>query len=227
VADELNPPIRPTSGQDSATARESKEDALRVLRALTAASKPPQRSLPARKTLMIITIVVPIVLVVGLIIGASYLEHLADSESGTGPVKPFTATEANLNTALTAAVRFAANHQHSLLGVTAPTGLAASVTALTFSSVSGSPSVVAVDMPSPGALVMTSLRPSPPACFGVLDVVAAQAAAVFSGYGVTQQAGTYYFEAPATDGLCNAVAVEPPAPGNYVSVTGFPTESLP
>jgi len=210
---------------------DSKEDALRVLRALTVASTPPRRSLPARRTLMILTIAVPLLLVAGLIGGGVYLQHVVQSDAGDTST-PLTAsrltvTQTNLKDVLVASVAYAANHQHSLAGVIGPAGLAAEFPSLTFSTVSGSATEVAVNMPSGGALVMTGFQTGPPACFGVLEIASAQVVPVFSGYQVTQSPGSYYFEAPSAGGLCNAVTVEPAAKGDYVSVTGFPTEALP
>jgi hypothetical protein len=182
---------------------------------------------------MIITIAVPIVLVIGLIVGASYLQHDVESNLGTsqggtsGPITLST-TEVNLDTALSAGIKYAAGHQHSFAGVTGATGLAAAVPSLSFPSVSNSASEIAVYMPGPGALVMTSFQPNPAACVGVLEVLSDQAIAVFGNYPNTASTGTYYFEAPpGTDDLCGAISVEPSVGGNYLSVTGFPTEPLP
>lgn len=175
---------------------------------------------------MILTIAVPLVLVIGLIIGAEYLEHLADSTI-PGGVTQLTATETNLTTAVNASVSYAANHQHSLAGVTTPSGLSAVVPSLTFLSISGSSTEIAVNMPTPGALVMTSYQTRPPACLGVLEIVSPQAIPVFVGFSATADPGTYYFEAPSAGGLCNAITMEPQAGGNYVSITGFPTAPLP
>lgn len=175
---------------------------------------------------MILTIAVPLLLVVGLIVGAEYLDHLANSTIGGGSAT-LTTTETNLTTALDATERYSANHDHSLDGVTAPAVLVAAAPALTFSSVSGSSTVIAVNQPSPGTLVMTSYQASPPVCFGVLDVVSSQATPVFSSFADTGQTGTFYFEAPSVAELCNAVTVSPPDGGSYVSPTGFPTARLP
>jgi hypothetical protein len=182
----------------------------------------------AKPGLIVGTALIVIVTVVGLVIGATYLRHVAASNtntgSGTAPAS-LTVTESNLKAALATAVSDDSSHTQSLTTLNAE--LADANTSLTFPSISGSASEIAVAIPVSGALVLTSFQSSPAACLGVLWVFAGQAAPIFGGHAATAHAGTYFFEAPAPAGLCNALTVTPPSGASYVSSTGFPSERLP
>jgi hypothetical protein len=101
-----------------------------------------------------------------------------------------------------------------------------SLPSLEVAEISGAASQIALASPTAGSLVLVSFQENPAACVGVLQVVSSQGAPVFSADPATAQPGTYYFEAPAPAGLCNALTVEPPAGGTYVSPSGFPTSPL-
>ncbi|HXY43210.1 MAG TPA: hypothetical protein VEH29_03395 [Acidimicrobiales bacterium] len=207
----------------------SPEEAAIILRALAAGAASSGRTLPMRKGTIVAAVVIVVATVLGLIVGADYLRHDIDANttagngSATGPV--LTPAEVNLKSAVSAAASYEAAHGQSLQGLTA-TVLARAVPALDFSAVSGSPGTIAVGTSVPGSLVMTSFQTNPAACVGVLLVASDEPAAIFGSYPVTARPGTYFFEAPAPAGLCNALTVAPP-PGSYVLTTGFPTGALP
>ncbi|MGC9963115.1 MAG: hypothetical protein ABSE47_14585 [Acidimicrobiales bacterium] len=205
----------------------SPEEAAIILRALaeTSGSTPNRWAKPG---LIAGTALIVIAMVVGLVIGAEYLRHVAGSGSpaasggGTGPA--LNVTESNLKVALSTATSYQASHGGSLQGLTSVV-FADANPSLTFASVSGAATEVAIATPVPGSLVLASFQSSPAACLGVLIVSSRQGAPIFGQAAATAGVGTYYFEAPAPAGLCNAITVAPPAT-SYVSTSGFPSEPL-
>jgi hypothetical protein len=173
------------------------------------------------------SIVIMIAAVVGLVLGADYLRHVAGTTApagnGGGPVSP---ADTNLMIALGTATAYTAAHDQSVAGLTVSV-LGQAEPQLSFSGISQASGDIAVSTSVPGSLVMTSFQTSPAACVGVLLVTSSEGAPVFSGYSATASPGTYYFEAPARAGLCNALTVTPPAGGSYLLTSGFPTEPLP
>lgn len=205
----------------------SPEEAAIILRALADASGSTSSSW-AKPGLIAGTALIVVVTVVGLVLGAEYLRHVAGSSSsagGDGGIAPaLSVTETNLKAVLSTVLSFRAAHGGTLLGLT-PAVLADANPSLTFPSVSGTSSEIAIASPVTGSLVLTSFQSSPAACVGVLLVSSQQGAPIFSEDQATADAGTYYFEALAPAGLCNALTVVPPA-ASYVSTGGFPSQPL-
>jgi hypothetical protein len=192
---------------------------------MLAAAETRRRRQPAasKRALIIATVAIPIALVIGLIIGAHYLENLAATTTND----TVGGAQSNLNSALAASERYVGSHE-TLDGVTSTSGLSALAPSLTFPTVSGSATEIALDLRNSGALVMTSLQSSPDlVCFGVAQVVGAQPSPVFTGYPSTADPGIYYFEAPTVGGECDSYTVTPPGGGSFVSTTGFPSAPLP
>lgn len=211
----------------AAPAPGSPEEAAIIWAALAAGGRtsPGMRAKPG---LIVGTAVIVIVTIAGLVIGADYLRHVAASNTNTGSgaaPASLTVTESNLKAALATAMSDDSSHTQSLASLNAE--LVDANTSLTFPSISGSSSEIAVAIPVSGSLVLTSFQSSPAACMGVLWVFSGQAAPIFAGHAATAHAGTYFFEAPAPAGLCNALTVTPPSGAAYVSNTGFPSERLP
>jgi len=228
------PGSRPATGLASSSrpaagpAPGSPEEAAIILRALSEGSVS-RDTLPLRTGAIVASVVIVIAAIVGLIVGADYLRHdvasaTTQAGSGGGGGAALTPADVNLKSALTAATSYEAAHGRSLQGLTA--ALSRAEPSLVFSSVSGTASNVAVGTSVPGSFVMTTFQASPAACVGVLQVVSDEPAAIFSSYPATSRPGTYFFEAPAPAGLCDALTVTPP-PGSYLSTTGFPTAALP
>lgn len=169
------------------------------------------------------TIAVAIVMVIGLIIGAHYLQNLAGSTTTSSA-----SAQSNLKAVLQSAQQYAAAHHESFAGVAALSAdLAATNLALTFPPVSMSATEISLDQPNAGVLVMTSLQSSPLVCVGVVQVLTTQPAPAFVAYPATSQPGVYYFEAPTLASSCDARAVTPPAGGSFLSRAGFPGAPLP
>jgi hypothetical protein len=215
VADRRRSPPTPGSPEESAI----------IFRALAAGAGSSSSTLSARTGAIVATVVIVVVAVIGLVLAADHLRHDA-SNNDAGSAGAPSAAETNLNTALTAATTYETAHGGGLQGLTTAF-LGQAEPALSFLGVSGSASQIAVALPSVGSLVLTALRPRPAACFGVLQVVSAQAVPLFSDYQGTSQPGTYYFVASASSGLCNALTVTPPTGGSYLSPAGWPTRPLP
>jgi len=171
---------------------------------------------------MVATVVIPIVLVIGLIIGANYLQHLAAGTADTA------SAQSNLKSALSTVQQYAAAHHGSFAGVVSAPDLAASNPSLTFAAVSGSATEISLNLVNADVLLMTSLQSSPQqACFGVAEVLTAQLSPVFVAYPATSEPGVYFFEAPTLAASCDARNVTPPPGGSFVSSVGFPAEPLP
>jgi hypothetical protein len=191
---------------------------------LAAAHTTKRRPASNRAVLITATIVIPIVLVIGLIIGAHYLQHLAAT---TGD-QAGTSAQGNLRSTVAAAEHYAAAHDQSLAGMIASPAFAISTPGLTFPQVSSTATEISLDLVSSDALVMTSLQSTPStACVGIVDVLTVQQSPLFLAYPDTSEPGVYYFEAPVLAGECDAHTVTPPAGGSYVSRAGFPTTALP
>jgi hypothetical protein len=167
--------------------------------------------------------------VVALVISATYLRHQAASGAPAQSSAPaggasVTPAAVHLRAALSTSEAFESAHGESLQGLTAD--LQGAQPAVTFSALSDGVNEISVASPVAGTLVLTSLQATPRACLGILQVVSTEAAAVFTAYPVTSQAGVYYFEAPVTAGECDGLTVAPPS-GGYLSASGFPTGPLP
>jgi hypothetical protein len=222
-----SPGYLPAVEKGTGPAPGSPEEAAIIFRALAeASSSTPNRW--AKPTLIAGTALIVIAMVVGLVIGDEYLRHVAVSDSpapsggGTGPA--LNVTESHLKAALSTALSYQASHGGSLQGLTSAV-FADANPSLTFASVSGAAAEIALATPVPGSLVLTSFQSSPAACLGVLIVSSRQGAPIFEQAAATADIGTYYFEAPAPAGLCNAISVVPAAT-SYVSTSGFPSEPL-
>lgn len=215
---------------DTGPAPGSAEEAAIIFRALAEGSRAPAKPARLRPGLIAGTVLIVIATVVGLVVAADYLEHVAASNAPSTPAGSgggvLSVSETNLKSALRVAVSYESAHDGSFEGLTAAV-LARAVPSLTFTPLSTLPSEIALATPVAGALVLTSLQTSPAACMGVLQVSSSQAVPIFSGYVLTARPGTYFFAAPAPAGVCDAVTVTPPPGGAYVSTSGFPTARLP
>lgn len=224
----------PASGPSPGSA----EEAEIIFRALAGGSVARTRARAVKPGVVVGTVLILIATVIALILGADYLRHVAGSSgtsgaqgagsggAGAGGTSTGDVTESNVELALSSARSYETVHGGSLDGITVAY-FAAVDPALSFASVAATPDQVAIAVPVAGAVVLTSFQPSPAACMGVLLVSSTQAVPIFVGYPVTSHRGTYFFEAPASAGLCNALTADPPGGGSYVSTTRFPTEQLP
>jgi hypothetical protein len=209
----------------------SADEAEIIFRALGAgASASPRQRLPVKAGAIVAVAVIVALMVVVLVLAADHLRSLQGSNSsGDGTAgaggAALSSAETNVDSALVAARSIEAAPGHGLSDVTSQ-ALGASVPSLEFAGLSGSATQIAVANPTTGSLVLASFQENPAACVGVLQIVSSQGAPVFSGDPATAQPGTYYFEAPAPGGVCNALTIEPPAGGTYVSTSGFPTSPL-
>jgi hypothetical protein len=215
-----------TASKPRAETKSPDPDALlALLAAQQKASKGPAFKMAST---LIVMIVVAIILVVGSIVGAIYLKHLALNNNsggggGGGSAGSVTAEE-SVQSALAAARQFAAKNGEPALA-SSPLSLdqyLPATTGVAVSTASNADTEVGVAALSPSALVIVSLGGS--SCYGVLDVFQVQKQAPFSAYSATLEPGLYYFTARTTSpSICLASSVAPPGGSQYLSVTGFPT----
>ncbi|MGC9962955.1 MAG: hypothetical protein ABSE47_13770 [Acidimicrobiales bacterium] len=128
-----------------------------------------------------------------------------------------TNAQLDLRIALTSAVSYARDNHGSLVGFTGSTGVPSvhpGGGVVWTSGDSTSAQLVGLHIARDGTyLVLASMRPNPPACFGILYVMARQHQSVLG----ETAAGTYFFVARTT--ACKASTVVPRA----ISTTGFPS----